>query len=449
MKRLILYAVILCALIGLFISLGIAKDNPPGPSDEKMEKLIDETIKDIGQMVNQPAKPEPEQETKAVSPAEKKEPQELMELEFNQANLEDVLRMVAETSGQNIVLDPMLKGKKIDLHLKKTNTDEVLELLYNAYGLGSLNIGNILFVSTREKIKQGTTKTKIVELKNINIDDAKALISNMVTTINMSKETNTLVLIGAPEDIEKAEKILKEVDVPQPQVLLEAKIIEINDDALREIGIDYSDSITVDFQETARITTLPTTATAAAGFFHIYKFARSAVQFETILKMLEQQDKARVLSSPRVTTMNNKEAEIFIGDRVPYTITTVTGGVASTEVRFVEPGIRLKITPSIVQEDFVVIKIEPEVSYIYSWRGTADQYPWVKARQATAYVRIKNGQPFAMGGLISKEDKKNLYSIPFLGRIPILGRLFTYEKKTDKNTDLIITVIPTILSGKN
>jgi type II secretory pathway component GspD/PulD (secretin) len=324
-----------------------------------------------------------------------------------------------------------------------------LELLYNAYGMGSLNIGNILFISTREKIKQGTAKTKVVELTNINIDDAKALISNIVTTVNMSKETNTLVLIGAPEDIARAEKILKEVDLPQPQVLLEAKVVEINDDALKEIGIDYPDSITVSFQETARPATLPSTATSEGNFLHIYSIARNALQFSTILKMLVQQDKAKVLSSPSVTTMNNKEAEIFIGDKIPYTITTVTGGAASTEVRFVEPGIRLKITPSIVEEDFVVIKIEPEVSYIYSWRGTGDQYPWVKARQATAYVRVKNGESFAMGGLLTKEDKKNIYSLPFLGKIPFLGKLFTYEKITDKRTDLIITVTPTIISGKS
>lgn len=449
MKKIILFLVILFVFLGFFLSTGIAKDNPSA-GDEKIENLIDTTIKDIGQLVGEPAaKPAPEQETKAVSLAEKKEPQELAELEFNQANLEDVIRVIAEAGGQNIVLDPMLKGKKIDLHLKKTNTDEVLELLYNAYGLSSLNIGNILFISAREKIKQGTAKTKVIELKNINIDDAKSLISNMVTTINMSKETNTLVLIGAPEDIEKAEKILKEVDVPQRQVILEARVIEINNDALREIGIDYPDSITVGFQESTRSTSLSATEDATQDFLHIYKFARSAVQFSAILKMLEEQDKAKVLSNPRIATMNNKEAEIFIGDKIPYTITTVAGGVASTEVRFVEPGIRLKITPSIVEEDFVVIKIEPEVSYIYSWRGTGDQYPWVKSREATAYVRVKNGEPFALGGLLTQEDKKNIYRIPFLGKIPLVGKIFTYEKITDKNTDLIITVTPTVISGRN
>ncbi|HDN85233.1 MAG TPA: type II and III secretion system protein, partial [Candidatus Aerophobetes bacterium] len=167
-----------------------------------------------------------------------------------------------------------------------------------------------------------------------------------------------------------------------------------------------------------------------------------------IIKMLENENKAKVLSSPRVTTLNNKEAEIFVGDKVPYTVTLVSGGTTTTEVRFIEAGVRLKITPSIIEKDFVVIKIEPEVSYIYTWRGPQDQYPWVKTRQATAYVRVKNGQPFVLGGLLNKEDKKNLYKVPLIGDIPWLGNLFKYEKHTVYDSELIITVTPTIVSGE-
>lgn len=443
MKRIFLLGMVL-----FFIALALPKAN--AQKAKGMEKVIDETMQDVDRIFGEAsAKPQSETAQPRLVPKEAKEPQSPIDLEFNQANLEDVLRIIAEAGGMNIVLDPMLMGKKIDLHLKKISIDEALEVLYNAYGLGSSNIGNnILFISTQEKVKRGTTRTKIVELENINVEDAKALIGNLVNAVNLSKETNTLVIIGASDDINKAEKILKEVDIPQLQVVLEAKVVEINDDFLKELGVDWPDSITTSIQETKRPATLGTTATSLDTPFQIYKLARNAVQFDMVLKMLEQKNKAKVLSSPRITTLNNKEAQIFIGDKIPYTITTVTGGAASTEVRFVEPGIRLKITPSIIEKDFVVIKIEPEVSYIYSWRGTGDQYPWVKAREATAYVRVKNNQPFVLGGLLSQEDKKNLYRIPLLGGIPILGNLFTYEKKIDYNTDLIITVIPTILSEK-
>lgn len=435
MKRNFLFKLILCLSLCFLLSPSFNRSNA-AMGDKEIEDLFDEALNDIDQISAE----------EIAATFDKEQP--LIDLEFKDASVEDVLRIIAEASGRNIVLDPSLKGRKIDLHLKQITIADALELLYSAHGLSSYAIGNILFVSTQEKIKKGTTKTKVIELKNIDIEDAKSLIGNLVSSVNLSKETNTVVLIGAAEDIMKAEQIIKKVDVPQPQVLLETKIVEINDDALRELGIDWPDEISVSVQETTRPATLTSAQTAAVDVMHLYKFARSAVAFTSTLKMLEYQNKAKVLSSPRITTVNNKEAEIFIGDKVPYTITSVTGGAASTEVRFVEPGIRLKITPSIIEEDFVVIKIEPEVSYIYSWRGTGDQYPWVKSREATAYVRVANKQPFILGGLLSSEDKKNLYTIPFLGKIPLLGNLFTYEKTTLYNTDLIITVIPTIISER-
>ncbi len=163
--------------------------------------------------------------------------------------------------------------------------------------------------------------------------------------------------------------------------------------------------------------------------------------------MLENQNKAKVLSSPSITTLNGKESKIFVGDRIPYTVTNVTGGVATTDVRWVEPGIRLTITPSIIGEDFVVIKVEPEVSFIFAFRGPNSEFPHIKTREATAYVRIKNNEPFILGGLLGQEDKKNLYKVPFLGNIPWIGNVFTNEKTTTSDVELIITITPTIVYG--
>jgi len=389
----------------------------------------------------------PEEVAKDLLSPQKRESK--MNLEFEKANLEDVLRTIGEAGEFNIVLDPALKGKKVDIHLRNVSIEEALNLLYRAYDLGSYQIGSCLFVSTREKIRAGALITKIVKLENISVEEAKGLIKKLVEIINLSKETNTLVIVGVPEDVAKAEKILREVDIPQRQVILEAKIVEVDKEALRELGIDWSDSITATFQESKRPVELASPEVAVGSPFKIYRVARSALQFETILKMLENENKAKVLSTPRITTLNNKEAEIFIGDQIPYTVTTVTGGVVTTEVRFVEPGIRLKITPSIIEQDFVVIKVEPEVSSIYGWRGPNEEYPWVKTREATAYVRVKNGQPFVLGGLLTKEDRKNIYKIPFLGDLPFLGALFKYEKHSVGDSELIITVVPTIVSGEN
>jgi type IV pilus assembly protein PilQ len=447
MKKIISYGLILFFGLGLLLySTGFAEIIKE--SDKSIDTLLYETKRDVEKFANdiaaeKEAMTQPKPASPTVFTIEKKLTQ-LIDLELSQANIEDVFRVIAEAKGINILLDPALRGRKIDLHLKQVDIDEALELLYNAYGLRPYPVGATLFVSTEEKIKKGTTTTRLIELKNINIKDAKAIVGNLVTTVTTSEDTNTILLVGALEDINKAEAILRSIDLPQPQVALEARIIEINRDALKEIGLDWADSITVNFQETKRKTTLDSPTFSVKTPLHIYKLARDAMEFNTIIHMLEQDNKAKILSNPKITTINNREAEIFIGDRIPYTVNVISGGAITTEVRFVEPGIRLKITPSIIEEDFVVIKIEPEVSYIYAFRGPSNEYPWVKTREATAYVRVKDGQPFVLGGLLSKEDKKNLYKVPFFGSIPIFGNLFKYEKDTGYESELIITVTPTI-----
>ncbi len=383
--------------------------------------------------------------SRSILPAAKRDVK--IAFEFDNAGLEDVFKIIAEAADMNIILDPALKDKKVDFHLKELPLEDGMRLLFNAYDLDCAQVNNSFYISLREKIKRDNLSSRLIKLENLSVEEAQVLIKGLIDVVNVSKEINSLILRGSPEELSQVEEILKKADTPQPLVMLETRVIEINRDALSEIGVDWSDSINLNFQETAVPVTLADTAIKVDKFYNISSFARSAVQFDAVIRMLENENKAKVLSNPRVTTLNNKESQIFVGDRIPYTVTTVTGGVATTEVRFSEPGIRLKITPSIVEKDFVVIKISPEVSYIYTWRGPSDQYPWVKTREATAYVRVKNGETFVLGGLLTQGNTDNIYRVPVLGKIPVLGKAFSYKKNTYSDSELIITVTPTIMSG--
>ncbi len=371
--------------------------------------------------------------------------QRKIDLDFDEAPLPNIIMTLGEAGDINIVLDPKLKGNIIDFHLKDATLEEAMILLSNAFDLGFSRVGDSLFVTSKEKIRAENMTSSIVKLKNLNVDEAEQLVKGLIDTVNVSEETNSLVLVGTPDEIIQVEKMLKKMDTPQPQVILEAKIIEMNKDALQDLGVDWSDSIEVSMQEGTRLAEPTNTLNPSREVFEVYKLDRTPLMFDMAIKMLESENKAKVLSNPRITTLNNKEAEIFVGDRIPYAITTVASGVATTEVRYEEPGIRLVVTPSIIEEGFVEIKIVPEVSYIFSFRGPDDQYPWVKKRSATAYVRVKNNQPFIIGGLLNQEDKTNLYKVPFLGDIPLLGNLFKYEKQTAVDNELIIAVTPRVV----
>lgn len=373
--------------------------------------------------------------------------QKKIDLDFDETALGDIIQTISKIAGVNIVMDPTLKNNKFDLHLASVSVQEALLLIADSFKLGYKRVGNSLYGTLRDDLLKQSETSRVFKLKNITAGQAKELLGDMAKKVEISQDLNSLIAQGQPEDIEQLEKAIIRLDQPQPQVVLEAKIIEITRDGLRELGIDWSDQVTTGFQEAGRPATFGNIEGGGADAIKLYSLARNPVQFSAALNMLENQNKAKILSSPSITTLNGKESEIFIGDRIPYTVTNVTGGVATTDVRWVEPGIRLTITPSIIGEDFVVIKVEPEVSFIFAFRGPNSEFPHIKTREATAYVRIKNNEPFILGGLLGQEDKKNLYKVPLLGNIPWIGNLFTNEKTTTSDVELIITITPTIVYG--
>ncbi len=372
-----------------------------------------------------------------------------IDLDFDNTNLSDILLIIGDTGGMNIVLDPALKSNTLDLHLKQISLEEALLLIANSYDLGFKLVGDAIFVTENAKLRYENKVSRIIKVRNVAVQEAKVLVDDLVDKVNASEELNSLIVVGDPKDVAKVEQIIQSIDTPQPQVILVAKIIEVNKDALKDLGVDWSDQINIGYQESGRPSDFNDSEDSTGSWYRVAQIQRNPLQFETTIRMLEQQNKAKVLSEPRVTTLNGKEAEIFVGDEVPYTITNITGGVVTNDVRFVEPGIRLRITPSIIEDNFVVMKIEPEVSFIVSFRGPNDEFPQVRTREATAHVRVENKQPFVLGGILNQEDKQNLFKVPFLGKLPLFGNLFSYEKNTAVDTELIITVIPTIVHGKD
>jgi len=375
------------------------------------------------------------------------EPDKKIILDFEKMKLEEVLRVIGEEAGVNTMVDPSIKDQDVMLHLKNVTASEAIKILLQAYKLAYTVNENSIFISTQERIASMASMHKVIHLRNVNAEEAKGLVQGLVQSAVAYKTINVLLVIGTASQIAKAEEVIAEVDKPRSQVLLITQIIEIDKDALSEVGVDWSDEVNISFQESIRDPSLvgTTIAKPVKDAMRIYRFDRTPLQLDATIKMLVQDNKAKVLSNPKIATISGEEASIFIGDRIPYEITTVTGGVASTEVRFTEAGVRLNITPSIITEDYVVVNVKPEVSFIYSWRGQNDQYPWVKTRQAFASVKVKNNQPFILGGLLSEEEKKNIYKVPLLGNIPFLGWFFRYEKTTKDNKEIIITVIPQIV----
>ena len=175
---------------------------------------------------------------------------------------------------------------------------------------------------------------------------------------------------------------------------------------------------------------------------------RQAKALEIALDFLETEGKARILTRAKLATLNNRPAEIHIGDVIPYTVTGLTtSGVYEVKIEKEEVGVSVKVTPRAAGDGHITVMVEPNVSTIVGFRGPNDEIPWTKERTATTQVRVMDGDTFMIAGLLSEDESKTVQKVPLLGDIPLIGFLFQHHKIESKNTDLIIKITPRILQS--
>jgi type II secretory pathway component GspD/PulD (secretin) len=160
------------------------------------------------------------------------------------------------------------------------------------------------------------------------------------------------------------------------------------------------------------------------------------------LKALEDSGDAKLLASPQIATLSGQEARIFVGDRVPIVLDDTEG---ERSIHFLESGINLRVTPRISDDGYVTIHVRPEVS-TFVWRSDTD-FPQIRTREAETTVRVKDGQPIVLGGLLQEQESENISRIPFLSQLPLLGSLFQWKETKNFRTETTIFLIPRIVDG--
>lgn len=254
-----------------------------------------------------------------------------------------------------------------------------------------------------------------------------------------------------PKARREISKIIKEIDKPPVQVMLRAKLIEVQVDALARMGIDWDklNSITTVVTEGIPEPSAPN-ALPEDMPFEIRDITKSTLSrqlevFQITLDLLINEGSAEILADTKLATLNNREATIHIGDIVPYVITGYGGLTAELQVEREEVGIKLRITPHVNDDGYITTRVEPEVSTIVGWVGPNNEIPWVKTRTATTTVRVKDGETIIIAGLLSEEETTQISKVPLLGDLPLLGKLFQHTVKNKKKTDLIIEITPKVL----
>jgi type IV pilus assembly protein PilQ len=390
-------------------------------------------------------------------------PSKLITLDAEDAYLPSVLKVLAEKGDLNIVTGPGVTAGKLSIHMKDVPIDQAVNLIVRAAGLAYERIGNSILVADAKSLKDETgLSAYIVDLKFADATETKEALKSLCEQIEVDKSGNRLIITTSPRVMSEITEIVATLDQPARQVMLEARIVEVSTDDLKELGIDWGtlthqpflfvegnyDSISGSGNQITGLKVFPNTP----GTFDIFKFhnfSRQAQVFQSALDLAITNGNAKVLANPKIATLNGHEASMLVGTRIPFEVTgTVFAGGGAAPVQSVqreEVGVKLRITPLINADGYITTTIVPEVSSVTGFTGTNQDLPIVATRQATTTVRLKDGNSVIIGGLLSEEKTNSVSKIPLLGDIPVLGYLFQHQSLRTTKKDLVIEVTPRIL----
>jgi type II secretory pathway component GspD/PulD (secretin) len=394
-------------------------------------------------------------------------------LDADDAFLPSILTILAEKSGFNIVTGPGVNTKeRISVHLRDAPISEAINLVVRAAGLSYEIVGNSFLVAEASALEQEIGITAhVIELQYANAAEIKELLRDLTEKVQVDTAGNRILVLASPKVISDINNIVKNVDKPAPQILLEAKLIEVATDDLDELGIDWEklSSLTTILAESPLIRNSDGTTEGASrppnetdfggelpdlnqlpekysfekieGFDNVFQFSRQLNAFDITLDFLIKRNKARVLAHAQLTTLNNREATILIGETLRFAVSSRENAIVVTD----SVGIKLHITPTINTDGYITVRVNPEVSSVIEL--VLGLYPRKKVRTANTTVLVKDGQQIFIGGLLSIDDADIEFKMPLFSNLPLIGKLFTHSYKSTKKTDLLIEVTPRIVRG--
>ena len=395
----------------------------------------------------------------------------LVTVHAEDAHLPSILAILAKESGYNIVTDPNVnRQEKISIHLDDVPIEQAINLVVRAVGLSYEVVGNSFLIADPKKLKEEVgVSSFVIELKYASAEEIKSMLQDISDQIQVDISGNKLLVNASPKKIAEIQDVVKQIDIPAIQIMLETRLIEVAADSEEQLGIDWSrlskfttilaenaldettgGSIIPDDQTLGqKPTTMPfdplkSSLNEGSQIIPRY-FSRQMTAFDITLDMLMKANQAEVLADSRLTTLNGREASIKLVDIVPYILSS--GGVGGqVQVQREEVGIKLDINPTVNTDGFITVKVEPEVSTIFEFIGPDNNIPRVKSRKSSTTIRVKDGESIIIGGLLSNDRKQTLYKFPLLHKLPWIGeKLFTSKNLVERKTDLIIQITPRIV----
>lgn len=391
-------------------------------------------------------------------------------IEVRDTPVRDVISLIAEQSGTNIVLAADSdSNSSITMKLRQVPWDQALMIVLRSRNLGYVRQGSVLRVAPFEALQKEAESARRVadaqkmaeplRVKVIPVGYAKSDELVRQVTPFISKErgrvvadprTNSLVVTDTPDVLERIGNLVKVLDLPPLQVLIEGKVVEARETFTRNLGFNWSGFTPVVPLGGGRTFT-PTLTTAnsmpgmggnlmlSAGTFDVFG------EITAMIGLAEAEDQVKVVSSPRVVALNNEAASILQGTKIPTTTTTTANGVTTQNIQYTDIMMKLEVTPQVTSENDVMMQIYVKRDFPEAVKQ--QQQPNINNREAKTKVLVRNGQTAVIGGVYQSDVDENEDGVPWLRSVPVLGWLFKSKNKSQSKTEMLVFLTPRILNA--
>ena len=406
---------------------------------------------------------------------------EKVSLDFQDAPVRNILQLIADVSGRNLVIGEGVEGL-ITLKLRNVPWDQALDIVLDMHALGKVEEGNIIRVNTlanmaRKRDEEGRAKATKVRAEDlitrvvpVNYNIAKDLLKTLAGQasflsdrgqLSADTRTNSLIVRDVESSIDRMVELVRELDSPTRQVTIEARIVQVRPSFNRNLGIQWGGGYTAyNNSNTLRVqginpgsatqpglgvfapdfaVNLPAAEAVSGVGVSFGRLLGSPVSLDLRLSAGEKQGLTKIVSTPKVTVLDNQTAKIEQGESVPFQTVSQDG----TQTTFHDANLALEVTPHITGDGRVSMEIR--ISKNALGERTFAAGPSILKREANTHVLLNDGETTVIGGIFERTQVDSSQRVPFLSKLPILGYLFQNKSKEDKTEELLVFITPRIV----
>jgi len=356
-------------------------------------------------------------------------------LNLKDADIKSVLQIFAKATRSNIIASDDVQGK-VTVTFTGVTPKEGLEALLRAKGLDWFEEAGTIYVSTKSILRT-------YYLDHARPSDLAQTVKDILpagSKVSVDDSYNVLVVQTSSDYLPRLETLIKELDIPPTQVMIEVHMVELRHTDGGNLGFDakyVNPQDTTDIVQTKALAGRPTDTGAQGLYAQVF-----SGDVETYLSVLKTSTDFNTIATPRITTISNKEATLLIGSKLGYKTTVVTETTTTQEISFLEVGTSLKLTPHVTKSGYVRMIVQPKLSD----GNIVGDLPQENTTETKNEVMVKDGQTFVIGGLMRDKDTQDDYGIPILMDIPLIGTFFRKTVMTKEKHELLVFVTPHILT---